>query len=256
WSSNGAVPCVPPSSGMPSRRCSPTAATCRWWTSAVAPEAWPYGWLPSGTPSPSSIPALMPLPHCNVVPTTTVSPSASAAYRATPRTCSTTSTSREPTWCSATAYSRWSTSPTRRWPRSIPPCGRVARSASWSPDGSPAWSLARWPATSSRPPSCSRTFPPVSDPPPSPASVPPPETSGVANSVDTPARRSSPSWSGTRCDRVRCMPSGSSPTWSPVRWSTSSPAPLPPCSPSSEPSPSDPSSERWPRSSTSWPSAA
>ena len=54
----------------------------------------------------------------------------------------------------------------------------------------------------------------------------------------------------------RCTPCGSSSTWCPARWSTSSPVPPPPWSSWSRRSRSDPSTSPSPPSSTPWPPAA
>ena len=66
---------------------------------------------------------------------------------------------RAPTWCSATACSRWSTTRPPRWPRSPRCCAPAAPSACWSASGTPPWSPARWPATSPRPGRSSTTRP-------------------------------------------------------------------------------------------------
>ncbi len=59
-------------------------------------------------------------------------------------------TERRPTWCSATACSRSSTTRRRRWPRSAGCSVPAAPSACWSASGTPRSSPGRWPATSAQ----------------------------------------------------------------------------------------------------------
>ena len=83
--------------------------------------------------------------------------SRSPASRATWAACSSSPAPPAPTWCSATASSRWSTTPPPRWPRSARCCAPAAPSACWSPSATPPSSPGRWPATSPRPWPCSTT---------------------------------------------------------------------------------------------------
>ena len=82
---------------------------------------------------------------------------------------------RAPTWCSATACSRWSTTRPPPWPRSARCCAPAAGSRSWSPSGTPRSSPGRWPATSRRRSRCWPTRP--TRPPVAPATGSPPTRS-------------------------------------------------------------------------------
>ena len=117
-------------------------------TSAAAPAVSRSGWPSSATGSPWSTPAPTPWPRWRAGPAR--SASRSPGVQGDLADLPTLVDRRSPTWCSATACSRWSTTRPPPWPRSARCSAPAAPSRSWSPSGTPRSSRAPWPATSRR----------------------------------------------------------------------------------------------------------
>ena len=159
----------------------------------------------------------------------------SPASRATSPACSTSSAPAAPTWCSATACSRSSTTPPRR-------CATIRRGAASRRHAQPA----------GRPAARRRGGPGDGRPlPAGPGAARRPAAAPGRGRAPLHRRGARPRcWPAPASSAPRCTGSGSSPTWCPARCSTSSPVPPRPWSSSSAPSPSGPSTSRWPRSCT------